>query len=169
MSYTLGQAAKATGKSKSTLQAAIKKGRISADQDETGQYRIDPAELHRVYPPVRSTDRTEEPQIERDRTQANTQTDAENKGLKARLEVMEQLVAELRGDKEKAERREAELRRDIDRWQALTFDAQQRLKVLEAPKPAEPVHEGEIIEAGAKVADQSQPRKKSFFRRLFGG
>lgn len=163
MPYTLGQAAKATGKSKSTLQVAIKKGRVSATQDETGQYQIDPSELHRVYPPISSTDRTEEPQSERDKTPANAEKIAEIMGLKARLEVMEQLVSELRGDKDKAERREVDLRRDIDRWQALTFDAQQRLKALEAPKP-EPMHEGRVIEADA----QEPTPKKGFFRRLFG-
>lgn len=51
MAYTLGQAAKATGLSKPTLSDAIKKGRISASKDDFGRYQIDPAELHRVYPP----------------------------------------------------------------------------------------------------------------------
>ena len=50
MSYTLGQAAKATGKNKTTIQRAIAKGRVSASKDDTGAYFIDPAELHRVFP-----------------------------------------------------------------------------------------------------------------------
>jgi|GEM_PF-452338 len=50
MRYTLGQAAKAVGKSKSTLSRAIRKGKISAEHDAHGQFAIDPAELHRVYP-----------------------------------------------------------------------------------------------------------------------
>lgn len=53
MSYTLSQAAKVTGKDKSTLSKAVKKGRISATRMEDGSYKIDPAELHRVYPPVK--------------------------------------------------------------------------------------------------------------------
>lgn len=52
MSYTLGTAAKATGKSKSTIHRAIKSGRISATCDIGGVYRIDPAELHRIFSPV---------------------------------------------------------------------------------------------------------------------
>jgi len=52
MSYTLGQAAKATGKSKPTIQRAIKSGTISACKAEDGSYEIDPAELHRVFQPV---------------------------------------------------------------------------------------------------------------------
>jgi excisionase family DNA binding protein len=35
--YTLGQAAKATGLSKPTISEAIKKGRISARKNESGQ------------------------------------------------------------------------------------------------------------------------------------
>lgn len=56
MSYTLSDAAKATGKSKMTLQRAIKKGTLSARRLEDGSYAIDPAELHRVFPPVTASD-----------------------------------------------------------------------------------------------------------------
>jgi excisionase family DNA binding protein len=49
MMLTLTQAAKATGKSKSTLLRAIKTGRISAHKDESGMFMIDAAELHRVF------------------------------------------------------------------------------------------------------------------------
>jgi excisionase family DNA binding protein len=52
MSYTLGQAAKATGKSKPTIQRAIKSGKMSAIKNEDGSYLIDPAELHRVFQAV---------------------------------------------------------------------------------------------------------------------
>lgn len=50
MRYTLGQAAKATGKSKTTIQRAVAKGLISAVKGQNGEYQIDPAELHRVFP-----------------------------------------------------------------------------------------------------------------------
>jgi hypothetical protein len=50
MSYTLGQAAKACGRSKMTIARAVKSGRISAARTATGVFAIDPAELHRVYP-----------------------------------------------------------------------------------------------------------------------
>jgi hypothetical protein len=50
MSYTLGQAARATGKAKPTIARAIQTGRISASRSEDGSWAIDPAELHRVYP-----------------------------------------------------------------------------------------------------------------------
>lgn len=50
--YTVGQAAKATGKSKSTISVRIKKRTIPAKKNEDRSYSIDPAELHRVFPPV---------------------------------------------------------------------------------------------------------------------
>ncbi|MBW4597528.1 MAG: hypothetical protein KME46_32685 [Brasilonema angustatum HA4187-MV1] len=52
MSLTLYQAAKEVGRTKATLQEAIKKGKISAKKNEHGQYEIEPAELFRVYPPA---------------------------------------------------------------------------------------------------------------------
>ena len=52
MSYTLGQAAKATGKSKTTIQRAIRSGKISAEKTVDGVWHIEPAELHRVYPEI---------------------------------------------------------------------------------------------------------------------
>jgi excisionase family DNA binding protein len=57
MPYTLKQAAEATGKSKPTILRAIQSHKISAARDELTQgWLIEPAELHRVYPPV--TDET---------------------------------------------------------------------------------------------------------------
>ena len=48
--YSLAEAAKAVSKSKSTLLRAIKKGKISASKDDSGQYQIEPVELFRAYP-----------------------------------------------------------------------------------------------------------------------
>lgn len=53
MKYTLGQAAKATGKAKTTISNAVTKGRLSAVKNEKGEYEIDASELHRVYAPVK--------------------------------------------------------------------------------------------------------------------
>ena len=47
---SLSEAARLTGKSRTTIQRAIKSGKLSAPKDEDGNYSIDPAELHRVYP-----------------------------------------------------------------------------------------------------------------------
>ena len=49
MNFTLSQAAKATGKSKSSISRAIDTGRLSATRNG-GLFEIDAAELHRVFP-----------------------------------------------------------------------------------------------------------------------
>jgi hypothetical protein len=56
--YTLGQAARAVGKAKSTLSRDVKRGRISATRNDDGSVTIDPAELHRVYPPAVAAERS---------------------------------------------------------------------------------------------------------------
>ena len=52
MSYTLNEAAKATGKSKTTIHRALKSGKISASKLNNGSYSIEASELHRVFPAV---------------------------------------------------------------------------------------------------------------------
>jgi hypothetical protein len=52
MPYTLADAAKATGTNKTTILRAIKSGKISGTKDEHGTWLVEPAELHRVYPPA---------------------------------------------------------------------------------------------------------------------
>src|SRR4051812_49922364 len=68
MRYTLGQAAKATGTSKMTIQRALKAGRISGEKDETGAYSLDPAEVHRVFPLVTERDRLSDVSVGRNET-----------------------------------------------------------------------------------------------------
>ena len=49
--YTLAEAAKACGKSKSTVLRSIRAGRLSAVRDElSGGWLVEPIELHRLYP-----------------------------------------------------------------------------------------------------------------------
>lgn len=159
MRYTLGQAAKATGKSKSTIQAAIKKGRISASQDDLGQYQIDPAELHRVYPPHRPT----EPQSEQDKTARTVEYLAEIKSLQDRLQAVSEL-------KDRIERECEDLREDRNYWrlQARALPPPKAEAPSPEPKPAESI--GAISAAALPVAEASStaPVKKSWFRRLLG-
>ncbi|MBV8890875.1 MAG: DNA-binding protein [Acidobacteria bacterium] len=55
MGHTLGTAAKATGMSRTAILRAIGKGKISAQKNVHGEWDIDPAELHRVYPPLQDS------------------------------------------------------------------------------------------------------------------
>ncbi|TNJ38635.1 helix-turn-helix domain-containing protein [Phaeobacter sp. B1627] len=118
MVYTLGEAAKATGKSKATISKAIKSGRISASKDDTGAFRIDPSELHRVYPPTPMGEHKETPK----ETPVNTAETGDFKALQARLEAAQERLA----DKEAVI---ADLREDRDKWR------QQATALLEDKRP----------------------------------
>lgn len=110
MKHTLGTAAKACGVGRTTILRAINTGRISALKDDKGNYAIDPAELHRVFPPIASK-QTEEHQMERDATGVGTGGTAvflaKIEGLEALLERERETVTDLRRrlDDEAAERR----------------------------------------------------------------
>ncbi len=47
---SLSQAAKAAGRSKSTIGRAIESGRLSAARNDNGTFSIDPSELFRAFP-----------------------------------------------------------------------------------------------------------------------
>jgi excisionase family DNA binding protein len=96
MHYTLGQAAKATGKSKSVVQRAIKNGTISAVKDGYGQYQIEASELHRVFPiTVPDTPEKNEPEHHQ-----NTELLIENATLKARLDALSELNSQIQGERD---------------------------------------------------------------------
>jgi excisionase family DNA binding protein len=101
--YTLGQAAKATGKSKSTLLEAIGKGRFSVFDRVGNRYRIDPAELHRVYPPaelaISEEKNNADPMLEQLKIK-NAQQDAELLALRTRLTDKEEQVTDLQKDRD---------------------------------------------------------------------
>lgn len=93
MNYTLGQAAKATGKSKTTIQRAITKGRISASRSDNGAYQIDPSELHRVFPSV--TIDTVAPLAQSNNERPLDETPV----LRAKIELLERQLDEIREDR----------------------------------------------------------------------
>ena len=124
MSYTLGDAAKATGKSKTTLHRAIKTGRISAIKTEDGSYSIEPSELHRVFPNVTAVT-PPKPLLGNDEEQpSNTLA-----GLRIQLEIQEK-----ERERERALLQEtiADLREDRDKWR------QQATNLLTDQRPEPP-------------------------------
>jgi len=100
MSYTLGAAAKATGKSKTTIQRAISKGTISAHKEKNGRYSIDPSELHRVFPML-STDTVAQPsQVDTSRPPDETPLQVKVEALEAMLEREREALTEMRSDRD---------------------------------------------------------------------
>ncbi|WP_299847926.1 hypothetical protein [uncultured Paracoccus sp.] len=146
MAYTLGEAAKATGKSKATISKAIKSGRISAVKDETGTFHIDPAELHRVYAPTVSVEREET----LSKPTANTANDGLIRELQARLEAAQERLA----DKEAVI---TDLREDRDKWRQQATGLLSDLRT--AQEKAVPVTHAEPL-----PASQSEGFWKRFFR-----
>ena len=129
MSYTLGEAAKATGMSKAALSRAIKNGKLSAEKLDGGSFKIDPAELHRVYPPVATKHALEQERA----TVSNPDLNAENRELKIKLEGALQRLTEHATQIE-------DLREDRDQWreqaQRLAITDQRTQQVTQhAPEP----------------------------------
>ena len=56
---TMSQAAQWAGVTRATIHKAIKAGRLSAERGDGGMYRINPAELERVYQPAAPRDTPE--------------------------------------------------------------------------------------------------------------
>mgnify|MGYP002712666046 CR=1 FL=1 len=94
---SLSQAAKLTGKSKSTINRAIKTGKLSAARHEDGSYSIDPAELARAFDVEPST--------------CAKRSDAEPDGTRL-LERIAALEAMLSREREISD----DLKEDRDRW-----------------------------------------------------
>lgn len=121
MSYTLNEAAKATGKSKTTIHRALKSGKVSAVKRDNGAYAIEPAELHRVFPPVpaeRNAERSNRNDMEHLHNDQGT--------LRIQLETIEK---ERERERQQLQETISDLREDRDRWR------QQATALLEDKRP----------------------------------
>lgn len=90
MQYTAGDAAKATGKNIATITRAIKSGKISASKDETGAWRIEPSELHRVFPPLAQELRKQK--MQKDATPAQESNPSKDSHLQEELATLRERV-----------------------------------------------------------------------------
>jgi helix-turn-helix protein len=116
VSYTLGQAAKAATVSKTTIQRAIKSGRLSASRQLDGSYVIDPAELHRVFPRDGNGDGEVASSVT---VNATGELRVEVEMLRERLDEKDAVIADLREDR--------------DHWRA---QAEQATRLLTDQRPA---------------------------------
>ncbi len=111
---TAREAGERVGKSRQAIIKAIRKGTLSAAKDESGEWRIDPAELFRVYPPVSQVD-DDDPA---------TGSASDTAGLRREIELLRERIAE-------KDEQIADLREDRDRWR------EQATRLLPAPQPSE--------------------------------
>lgn len=107
---TLSQSAKAISKSKSTLNRAIKSGRLSAIRNEDGTFSIDPSELARAFP-QNTQEREPEPRQERLEKRSGTEESSKVAMLELLLEREREALAREREVS-------ADLKEDRDRWRA---------------------------------------------------
>src|SRR3546814_156697 len=98
MSITLREASEKVGVTRQTLMKAIKTGRVSGQKSDNGEWRIEPVELFRVWPPVNEVQQPLQPYI----------TGSDTPGLQAENRLLREQVAELR--EERNARREQALR-----------------------------------------------------------
>jgi hypothetical protein len=97
---SLTQAAKIAGKSKSTINRAIKSGKLSATRRDDGSYSIDGAELARVFQIGTQLDSkwiSAAPPMEQVRTAI---LEAENAALRAALDREREALDEVRADRD---------------------------------------------------------------------
>jgi hypothetical protein len=139
MKYTLGKAAEATGKSKTTIHRDIKSGKLSAMRKEQGEYEIDPSELIRVYGII-----IPEPHKRNNMEQSVTHIMAdETPVLRAEIEGLKQQLALVKDERD-------DLRRRLDEDSA----ERRRLTLL-------------LTDQTTKPASAPEPHP-SFLKRLFG-
>jgi hypothetical protein len=143
MPYTLAEAAVACGLDKSTVRRAVRAGRISGTKDDLGVWHVEPAELHRVFPPA-----------------ARTEDDTTAVPLHAPSDAATDiLVAELRAVIRAGERREEDLREERDRWRT-AFENTQRLL-------SPPIHQGAPAAAHTALVPATPAEQPSRLRRAW--
>ena len=151
MHLTLRQAEQHVHASKSTILRAIRTGKLSADRDgPEGSYRIDPAELFRVFPP-KSAGSSLVPEVEPEQV---TLAEGEAVALAKLMAENEKLAALLDAERRRGE----ELREERDAWKGQA----ERLALTHHVAPAPPAP---IVEAAEKPV-QADTGRPNFLERL---
>ena len=152
MEMTLADAAKATKRTKQALSQAVNKGKLSATKAANGVWKVDSAELFRVYPPEGKA----------------LQKEADND-----LELLRSRLAALEALHEADRELISELRRARDAWQA---QAERLALTASPPDTSTTAGKAEIRHAEAFPAagqgegqgEDTKPKKRGFLARFFG-
>lgn len=144
VAYSLMQAAQTVGRAKSTILRAIQSGKVSAMRDPvTGNWSIDPAELHRVYPIGTDTGPVPSSTVPL-QSGTGVQQRSATAALQARLEAAEARISEMQEAQRLRDEVIADLRRQRDREAEERRQVQARLDAVltdqrAAPPPPVPV------------------------------
>lgn len=131
MQYTAGQAAQATGKNIATITRAIKSGKISAQKDASGAWRIDASELHRMFP-MNAQD-LRKPQMQSDATPLQEQSKSQTAALKQELAALRERVAAQSELLEERAGQISDLKEDRDRWRQQAVSLLTDLRPIQQP------------------------------------
>ena len=93
---TLSEAAKWAGVTRATIHKALRGGRLSGRKDDAGEWRIDPAELERVYQPGKAVD------VSRDGKMSSSDTGELMAAKDRELALMREMLAEVRAQRDDA-------------------------------------------------------------------
>jgi FtsZ-binding cell division protein ZapB len=146
MNLSAKKAAEQVGITKQAVINAIRKGKISAEKDHNGEWKIDPAELFRVYQPVNQLDGKQD-------TKIDDALSSTSKGLLGEVSTLRERLRSLEGERER-EREQLtgqidDLRRRLDQSEEERRKTQSQLTaLLTDQRPVEP--------------------RSSFWRRLTG-
>lgn len=101
MTLSANQAVKEAGKTKKTILDAIKSGRLSASKSDKGHWQIEPAELFRVFPKTAPTPVSNTEAIPLEKPHNTSALEVELKFMREKLADKENLVQELRSQRDK--------------------------------------------------------------------
>lgn len=164
MTYSLREAANAVGMQKPAILKAIQSGKISAQKDAHGQWQIEPAELHRVYPPVSKGTTSEPASRNQQETIGNSNG---NSLLEKEIQFLREKLSDLQRMKDDERRdlseRIEDLRRDRD---DLRGERDRLLKVIE--EQAGSVRQLTDQRAKAEAAPPEPAPRRGFWQRLRG-
>lgn len=128
--HSISEAAKLTGKARSTLHRHLKDGKISKEIDADGQPVIDTAELVRVYGLLHGQDSSDAVAI------GHQATPQQDNPLHAKIEaMMEAQIDQLRADLDDARKERDDWKAQAQRLSGLLSD--QRPIATTAPAPAQ--------------------------------
>ena len=136
MRYTLGEAAKAVGKTKAAIWQAIAAQMLRAEKDEKNRWQIDPEELFRIYPPL--TDSGQKETVKEGAKRKESEHDFRNEisVLKERVKGLEELCAELRVERDDWQKSAADWREQTKRvMSVLAIEKQQQIEKWEHGAP----------------------------------
>lgn len=142
--YTLKQAAEACGRGKPAVLKAIQKGKISAVKNPHGEWQIDPAELHRVYPLVVRGNTEDGNHFERYETGVEIR---ETASLKREISLLSEQTALLKNERD-------DLRRRLDQSEEERRETQNKLTAFITYQPE-------------KVVSSSSKDKARLWQRIF--